>query len=126
MEYSNFLILLVIFQFKHFVADYLLQGKYTLGKFKLVGWEMPLLAHSSVHMVMTYCIILFYLPREYAASLAVADMAIHFIIDRLKVLLSRDYDKDKEFWWCLGADQMAHHFTHYLIVFITLGLMETL
>ena len=27
-------ILLVIFQFKHFIADYLLQNNYMLGKFK--------------------------------------------------------------------------------------------
>jgi hypothetical protein len=24
------------------------------------------------------------------------------------------------FWWALGADQMAHHLTHYLIIFLLL------
>lgn len=125
MDAFDLIVLIAVFQVKHFVADYILQGKYMLGKFKLVGWEMPLLAHSSIHMAMTFFIVLCYLPVQYALMLAVLDMGIHFVIDRLKVLISRGYDssKDKEFWWALGADQMSHHFTHYGIAFavITIG-----
>lgn len=119
MDAIGLLILIAVFQLKHFIADYLLQGKYMLGKFKLVGWELPLFAHASVHMAMTFLIVFFYLPFWMALILSVFDMMIHFAIDRLKVVLSRDYDssKDKEFWWWLGADQMAHHYTHYAIAF---------
>lgn len=40
-------ILLILFQIKHFVADYLLQGEYMLGKFK-PGWSFlkPLLSRQ--------------------------------------------------------------------------------
>ena len=122
MEVLDLLILIFIFQIKHFVADYLLQGKYMLGKFKSVGWELPLTAHVAVHMAMTFCILIWYLPIEFALVLSMMDMSIHFLIDRAKVVLSRGYDssKDKEFWWLLGLDQMAHHFTHYLIAFVVI------
>lgn len=110
----EFLLLIFIFQIKHFVADYLLQGSYMLGKFNLKGWEIPLLAHSSVHMAMTFGIVLCYLPLPYAIGLAIMDISLHFCIDRIKVVASRGYDSntDKEFWWLLGLDQMAHHYTH--------------
>lgn len=74
MDAFDLIVLIAVFQVKHFVADYILQGKYMLGKFKLVGWEMPLLAHSSVHMAMTFFIVLCYLPVQYALMLAVLDM----------------------------------------------------
>lgn len=111
-------ILLISFQFKHFFADYILQGKYMLGKFKDSGWELPLLAHSSVHMVFTFILAIIYVPLEYAMIVAIADLMIHFTIDRVKVKLSKGYDsgKHKEFWWLLGWDQMMHHLTHYGIV----------
>ncbi|CAL9968308.1 membrane protein [Vibrio phage D148] len=128
MEAIDLLILILIFQVKHFVADFLLQGKYMLGKFKVKGWELPLAAHSLVHMVMTFTIILHYLPIKYALGLAIIDMGIHFLVDRAKVVLSRDYDKDvdKEFWWWLGADQMAHHVTHYAIAFSVITIASTI
>lgn len=112
--------LLVVYQLKHFVADYLLQGTYMLGKFKLHGWERPLFAHASVHGVITLFVASMVVSPDMAAILAVCDMSIHFVVDRLKVVFSRDYDSktDKEFWWLLGLDQMAHHFTHYVLIYV--------
>lgn len=128
MEATDLLILIVIFQFKHFIADYLLQGKYMLGKFKEKGWELPLFSHAVVHMLMTFVIVLHYLPMKYAVALSIIDMGIHFVVDRVKVVRSAKYDssKDKEFWWWLGADQAAHHFTHYAIAFVTLIIASTI
>ena len=119
MDALGLVILLTVFQLKHLMADYFLQGEYMLGKFKLKNWEIPLLAHSSVHMLMTFAIASFYIPLKYAAALAFVDMCIHFVIDRVKVVTSRGYDKsvDKEYWWLLGMDQTAHHLTHYAIAF---------
>lgn len=128
MTAIELIILISIFQLKHFLADYIFQGKYMLGKFKDKGWEMPLLAHTSVHMLMTYLIVLYYLPWYYALLLSIGDMCTHFLIDRFKVVVSKGYDssKDKEFWWWLGADQMAHHFTHYAIAFTVLILVGSI
>lgn len=113
---STILILLVLFQIKHFVCDYLLQGKYMLGKFNKEGWELPLFCHAAVHFVGTFLIGIFF-GIDLAFAVAAMDFGIHFVVDKIKVEASRntDYTKPK-FWWYLGLDQMAHHLTHYAII----------
>lgn len=156
-------LLLIVYQIKHWVADYPLQGKFMLGKF--LPWPkyiLPLTAHAAVHGVMTFVIAMFFKP-EIALALGVFDFATHFIVDRLKAspdiggrfkAMSKDeYVSYQErikilstwsvppisgevmearkilesefaakmksnvyFWWALGADQMAHHLTHYFII----------
>ncbi len=89
-------LLLVIYQVKHFLADYILQGEYMLGKFK-GGWDWvkPLLAHVGVHAGFTLVIStisLVLLEPAMTASvvftnaigIACLDAFIHFGMDRLK------------------------------------------
>ena len=77
--------LLVIYQLKHFLADYPLQGKYMLGKFQ-DGWAflLPLLAHVGVHGVGTALIAVAFGRPSLAIPLAAFDMTIHFFMDRIK------------------------------------------
>jgi hypothetical protein len=75
-------LLLVLFQLKHLVADYLLQGRYMLGKFKDKGFVLPLLSHSAVHGAFTLAICLVFAPHLWWLSLV--DVVSHFFIDRLK------------------------------------------
>ena len=95
-----------------------------LGKFK-GGWDwlLPLTAHAAVHGGLTLGIVLLFAPR--LAWLALFDFGIHFTMDRIKAspnLLGRFKDMyDKKFWWCLGADQMVHHLTHYTIIYVLLN-----
>jgi hypothetical protein len=132
---NKIFLLLVIYQFKHFLADYPLQGKYMLKKF-LPGteWILPLMAHSGVHAVFTLAIALCFKP-ELAITLALWDGIIHFTMDRIKAspdllgrfkpLTAKDYmestDAQKRantlFWWALGLDQMVHHLTHYGLIY---------
>lgn len=77
-------LLLVIYQLKHFVADYLLQGKYMLGKFKGgTEWVGPMLAHVGVHGSFTLLIAAAF-GCHYAPWLALLDMVAHFAMDRIK------------------------------------------
>lgn len=77
-------LLLVLYQIKHFVCDYPLQGRYMLGKFKGGNeWILPLAAHAGVHGVATFLIALCYKPRS-AFWIALFDMVIHFTMDRIK------------------------------------------
>lgn len=77
-------LLLVIYQVKHFVCDYPLQGRYMLGKFKGgYHWILPLLAHSAVHGVATLLIALVFKPKV-AVYVAIFDIVIHFTMDRIK------------------------------------------
>lgn len=100
--------LFIIYQLKHFVADYLLQGAYMLGKFK-PGWDFipPLAAHCAVHMAFTFCIVVFFVSPELAITLAVADFVIHFVMDRIKAsphMLGRYPKENPRFWWAPGMD----------------------
>lgn len=118
--------LLILFQLKHFLADYPLQGKYMLGKFKDSGWVAPLSAHCGVHAFFTLCISLALVSWEYAIALACFDFVVHFIMDRVKAsprLLGRYAPTESKFWYALGFDQMVHHLTHYAIVAILIHLM---
>lgn len=166
-------LLLILFQVKHFVADYPLQGQYMLGKFKKSpDFVLPLLAHVSVHAGMTFLIAVFCVSPGLALGLALLDAVIHFVVDRVKaspdmlgrfkpltksdfeehqnriayhennimysgnsLIVSDSWDSlhfykdlwnkrmrsNKFFWWALGADQSAHHLTHYLIIAIIMG-----
>lgn len=111
--------LLVIFQVKHFIADFPLQRKYMLGKMNRTGWVMPLAAHASVHAIFTLAIVLLYDSSLW--WLSIIDFVLHFAIDRIKAspnLLNRWGPDKPYFWWSLGADQMAHHLTHYYFIYL--------
>lgn len=76
--------LLVMFQIKHFIADYLLQNSYMLGKFKKTKWVLPLAAHCGVHAVYTFIIALSVKGLVVAAFCATLDFVLHFVMDRIK------------------------------------------
>jgi hypothetical protein len=131
-------LLLLYFQLKHFVADYPLQVPYMLKKF-LPGWDfiLPLSAHCGVHAALTLIPVLMLKPSLW--WLALADFAIHFVMDRIKAspkmlgrfkaLTAKDFPTASAamkryntfFWWSLGFDQMVHHLTHYLIIYTLIG-----
>jgi hypothetical protein len=81
--------LLVVYQVKHFLADFVLQqNDYMLGKFK-PGWDWvgPLLAHIGVHAAMTLVIGMVLLPSTmwgWAFLVAEFDAVIHATMDRIK------------------------------------------
>jgi hypothetical protein len=80
--------LLIIYQIKHFLADFPLQGKYMMGKFKGgTEWIKPLLAHVTVHGLFTLAICLAVKPSMW--WLSILDASIHFVMDRIKA--SPDY-----------------------------------
>lgn len=127
--------LLLAFQVKHFLADYPLQGRYMLGKFREDrGFVLPLLAHVGVHAMGTFLITCSFGIAQ-ALALAVFDATVHFIMDRVKAskrYLGRfkpltgetaptatreQWRSNDRFWWSLGLDQGVHHLTHYAIIY---------
>ena len=76
--------LLVLFQIKHWVADYPLQRPWMLGKF-LPGraFVVPLAAHCVVNAAMTAAIVLAF-GRWDLLWLAGFDFVCHFVMDRIK------------------------------------------
>ena len=120
------LILLVIFQIKHFICDYPLQTQYMLGKMQAIGWIKPLAAHSAVHAWFTFLILLLVRPSNIFLYLLlpIADFILHFCVDRLKAspsLGGKFKPEQPYFWWALGVDQMAHHIINYVFIYIILN-----
>ena len=122
-----------MFQFKHWLCDYPLQTPYMLQKFNRKGWVHPLYCHASVHAAGTLLISFVFLLGTADGMLnvvdtlrvltwvSILDLTTHFIIDRVKAhpdLGGRYTSDNPKFWWCLGADQMLHHLTHYGIIAI--------
>ena len=81
---TTIFILLVLYQLKHFNADYPLQNQYMLGKFKDRGWFWPLACHALVHAWMNFIITIWFVGPATAWCLATFDGCIHFIMDRIK------------------------------------------
>lgn len=127
--------LLLAFQAKHWLADYPLQGRFMLGKFRDDwGFVLPLLAHVGVHALGTFLIV-FRFGVAQALTLAAFDATVHFMMDRAKAskrYLGRykpltsetaptateaQWRSNNRFWWAVGFDQGVHHLTHYAIIF---------
>lgn len=125
-------LLLIAFQLKHFICDYPLQTSYMLGKMNATGWKLPLTAHASVHALGTIIIVAIFFNPTYwvdgavlATILGIADFIAHFTVDRIKAspnLGGRWKPTQPYFWWALGADQMAHHLTHYIFILIIVSI----
>lgn len=92
----DIVLLFVIFQLKHFLADYPLQTLFPsmLGKFLERGWAKPLAVHCLVHAAFTAAIALWFLTYAYhyrhpwtelqVLLVAGFDFGAHFIMDRVK------------------------------------------
>ena len=122
-------ILLVVYQLKHFLADYPFQGQYMLGKFSddWKVWVPALSAHAGVHALMTWIIFQwvqgFYtqfgdVNTGLSAAAAAIDFVVHFTMDRIKAspnlmgrwknLSPRDYEYYKKCDSYPGNDPHVH------------------
>jgi hypothetical protein len=107
-------LLLVAFELKQFIADFLLQSERTIaGKEHEHDWHAPLLAHAAAHGAITFVICLAFAPAFW--WLGVVDLLLHAGIDRAKVLAVRVLGAkqgDRLWWKIFGADQAMHHLSH--------------
>lgn len=133
MNASNIIWLMVAFQIKHFLADYPLQTKYMLGKFKDMKWEKPLLAHVGVHAIFTFLITCWF-GVGHAVCFAIIDATTHFLMDRFKAdsrylgqfksltaetvksATPEQWKSNNYYWWSIGFDQLIHGLTTTFIV----------
>ena len=114
-------LLFILFQIKHFIADFPLQREYMLRKtIKDWGFLLPLATHCAVHGVLTFAILMYFRPDLW--WLALVDFLIHFVMDRIKSgpnYLGRFNDPEQSSYWnVLGFDQMVHHLTSLLMIWL--------
>ena len=120
LDFELFFILLVVYQVKHYIADFPLQKEYMVKNKALEGWAFvrPLAIHCGIHAFLSLLIVMAVNPTLW--WLALVDFATHFTMDRIKAgprYLGRFNDPTTSaFWNCLGFDQMVHHITHYFII----------
>ena len=107
--------LLIAFQIKHLLCDFVFQNKWMVyGKSSSTGWVVPLVAHAGIHGLLTLNPCMVSAPTLWWLSLV--DGFIHFIVDRLKA--SPDFggqyqDPNPMSLFLFVLDQALHHFTNY-------------
>lgn len=129
---SNQMVLIMMLSFiiKHYLADFPLQTPYMLKKGAGgTSWILPLLAHSSVHGVFSALILVAFGYTQFV-WLAVAELAVHFIIDRVKATYklpegvwqgAEKYSNLGKYYRALGRDQLAHYITYIVMLLIVLN-----
>ncbi len=117
------ILLLVLFQVKHFICDGPLQMSAMVRDKGHYGRPLGL-AHASIHGVGTLVtLLLFGLAAPAALGLALLDGALHYHIDFSKEQIVRRQGWTTvvpQFWWSLSADQMLHQLTYLLLTYIAL------
>lgn len=115
--------LLLLFQLKHFVVDFLLQTKYQWSNKGILGHPGGIL-HSGLHALATG-ILLFWLCSkilsvEMISLICGLEFFIHYFIDYSKVFVNNKLCLKPEnpfFWHLLGFDQLLHQLTYLGIAF---------
>ena len=107
--------LLVLFQIKHFIGDYLWQTDWMLANKGRYGHPGGLV-HAGVHGALSAPILIWAgVPIGLAVMLALAEAAVHYHIDWAKARAVRRRDLDAgqtASWRYLGLDQGAHQLTY--------------
>ena len=115
--------LLVGLEFKHFVADYLLQPGWILaGKgniFHPGGY-----AHAGIHAALSLVILLAVgTPIGLALALFAGEFVLHYVLDYSKIHYSKGVHVDNlpaRFWALHGIDQLEHQLTYVAMVYIVM------
>ncbi len=113
-------LLLIIFQLKHFLGDYVFQTAWMVKGKSIpgLGFVFPLSVHVFIHASLTLVIVI--IVDISLWYLFLFDFVAHFVLDRLKSgprYFGRFTDFNKQsFWIPFGFDQMGHHLTHYTII----------
>lgn len=118
------LVLLLLFQIKHWYADFKIQTY--MQTVKKGVWLDPVgISHSIDHAWTTLvALIVFSLFVPVAAWLiaviAITEATIHYIIDFVKVKYGCKDNTKPLFWNQFGLDQLAHQITYLIIAAIVL------
>jgi hypothetical protein len=110
---------LLILQFKHFIADFVLQTPYQFlnkGKYGHPGGVI----HAAIHALGSIIAFLVIRPSlALGAAIVIGEFIAHYHIDGLKertVKVNQWVFPQSEFWWTFGADQALHQVTYVVIV----------
>ena len=118
------LLLLLLFQIKHWYADFKIQTY--MQTVKKGVWLHPVgISHSMEHMIGSLVIMLvfsFFVPLNLPVVvwLSLLEGILHYIIDFVKVKYGCKDNTKPLFWNQFGLDQLAHQITYLGMVCILL------
>jgi Protein of unknown function (DUF3307) len=118
---SQVLILLILLQVKHFIADGPLQTAKMVTDKGHYGRQLGL-AHAGIHGLATLIMLtIFQLPTTVVAGLGLLDAVVHYHVDFTKETVVRRMGwttRDGPFWWALSADQALHQLTYLALAWL--------
>ncbi|MEX0627208.1 MAG: DUF3307 domain-containing protein [Cucumibacter sp.] len=116
----TFFVLLVGFQLKHFIADYLLQPRWMVqgkGSFAALGGY----AHAAIHAACSAIVLLVVsVPVGLILGLCAAEFVIHYFLDFAKIHYTSGIEERREparYWGLFGFDQLLHQLTYVVMVY---------
>ncbi len=108
-----------VFQFKHFLCDFVFQTDWHV-KFKGIYGHPAGLMHAGIHALGTFaCLLLLKTALLAVIGVVLAEYVIHYHTDWAKEQITRRAGwtpADHMFWNVLGADQLIHQVTYLAIV----------
>ena len=114
------LLLLLGLEFKHYIADYVLQAGWMIaqkGNVLAAGGY----AHAGLHAVLSAIVLLIArVPLPALAAIAAAEFVVHYLVDFAKVYYGRGVDPDENaqrFWALHGLDQLFHQITYVAMAY---------
>jgi len=109
------LVVLILFQIKHLIADFVLQSQYILQNRRKYGHPGGLL-HVAYHITGTaICLLAVGCDLRILVTILVAEALIHYHLDWTKdnLVASKSLTTtDAKFWNLLGLDQLLHQLTY--------------
>jgi hypothetical protein len=121
--FGAFFVLLLGFQLKHFIADYLLQTGWMIaqkGNLRAPGGY----AHAGVHIIGSAIVLaVARVPLTSLVLLLAAEFVIHYGLDYAKVFYGRGIHPDEQaqrFWAMHGLDQLLHQLTYAGMIYFAI------
>jgi hypothetical protein len=120
MTPATVVMLMLAFQVKHLLADFVLQTGAMVQRKGVYGDPVGA-AHSLVHAVLTLAVLLAVGPLGALAALglALAEFVVHYHTDWAKDHLQKRAGytaQQKGYWVLLGLDQFFHQITYVIIL----------
>jgi len=116
-------LLLLGFELKHFLADYLMQTGWMIGgkgNLAAAGGYV----HAGIHVIGSAIVLaLVQVPPVAILELVAAEFVIHYAFDFAKVYYGRGVDPDQNaqtFWGLHGLDQLFHQLTYLGMTYFAL------
>jgi hypothetical protein len=110
------LLLLALFEIKHFIADFVIQrARHFTNKGSYGNWGG--IEHALQHGVLTWAVLFFFTTPAFALMLGLFDALVHYHVDWFKTKYGPKDNTKTAYWVWFGADQLLHQLTYITILY---------